>query len=65
VPTLLLQDLRELISGIPVSAELRDTARDALSSRLASQNRAPGAMPSPLEESAAEEALGQLGGSEE
>jgi len=65
VPTLLLQDLRELISAIPVSAELRATARDALAARLASQGRAPGATPSVVEESAANEALQELDGDEE
>jgi hypothetical protein len=66
VPTLLLQDLREIISAIPVSPELRATARDALAARLASQGRAPGAMPSQVEESAAEEALADIrGGGEE
>ena len=65
VPTLLLQDLREIISAIPVSAELRDTARDALARRLESQGRAPGAQPSIVEESAAREALQGIGGEEE
>lgn len=65
VPTMLLQDLRELISGIPVADELRDVARAALEHRLASQQRAPGATPSEVEESAASEALAALGEGEE
>jgi hypothetical protein len=65
VPTLMLQDLREIISAIPVSAELRDTARDAVARRLESQGRAKGATPSVVDESAAREALTQAKGAEE
>ncbi len=66
IPTMLLQDLRELVSAIPVQPELRQAARAALAARLESQGRAPGAMPTEVEESAAEEALGELGaGAEE
>ena len=65
VPTMLLQDLRELVSAIPVGPELRDTAREAVAARLASQGRAPGAMPSFVEESAAKEALAELAAGEE
>jgi hypothetical protein len=65
VPTMLVQDLRELVSAIPVCAELRQTARDALNRRLESQGRAPGAAPSEVEESAAEQALAAMGGAEE
>jgi hypothetical protein len=65
IPTLLIQDLRELISAVPVSTELRDTARQALTRRVESQGRAPGAQPDPMEESAAAEALATLSSAEE
>jgi len=61
VPTMLLQDLRELISGLPVSQELRDTARAALSARLESLGRAPRPMPRLVDESATQDALADLG----
>ncbi len=53
VPTLMLQDLRELVSGLPVSPELRETARAAIDARMASRSQAapplaePPAAPSP------------------
>ncbi len=49
VPTLLLQDLRQVISGIPVSFELRNAARAALERRTHPQRDAEGLVPRPDE----------------
>ncbi len=57
VPTMLQQDLRQLVSGIPVQPELREVAQAALRRRQGSPRRPP----APLEESAATEALAAPG----
>ena len=58
--TLLLQDLRQLVSSIPVSPELKDVARRALDQRLRAREAAPGAAPSAEEEAAAAREVARL-----
>ncbi|MFH1470040.1 MAG: hypothetical protein ABIO70_36990 [Pseudomonadota bacterium] len=62
VGTLLVQDVRLLISAIPVAPELKTAARRALDQRLRAREAAPGAQPTEDEEQAAAEESSRLDG---
>jgi hypothetical protein len=62
VGTLLLQDLRQLVSAIPVGPELKSVARHALDQRLRAHDTAPGVEPTADEEAAAEAEIASLQG---